>query len=268
MKLKTYIVNAFTEGIACGNPAGVVLLQEDLPQDFMQKIAFDINKSETAFVRRTGHGEFSIRWFAPLTEVPICGHATLGASKVIFQNHPDLSKIKFSYKDGTITVNQDEERNIAMLFPLDEYKVIDIDPEFCQFFNLREVKACIQGVNTRKVILILDEEVDLRSVKPDYQRMKESKGKSDYGIGITKLSKQHDFESRYFNPWYGVDEDPVTGSVHTVLANYWGRQLNKKVMTAYQNSQCPGELILSIKDEGMVEIKGKARIFIEGQIEI
>jgi PhzF family phenazine biosynthesis protein len=268
MKLETYIVNAFTEEIACGNPAGVVLLQEDLSQELMQRIAFDINKSETAFVKRTGHSEFHIRWFAPLTEVPICGHATLGASKVIFHNNPNLSEIKFFYKDGMIAVNQDKGGNIAMLFPLDEYKIIDIDPEFYEFFNLREIKACIQGVNTRKVILILGEEVELRNIKPDYRRMKESKGKSDYGIGITKLSKQYDFESRYFNPWYGVDEDPVTGSVHTVLANYWGGQLNKEVMTAYQNSQRPGELILSIKNGGMVEIKGKARIFIKGHIEV
>jgi PhzF family phenazine biosynthesis protein len=268
MKLETYIVNAFTEDIACGNPAGVVLLQEDLPQSLMQRIAFDINKSETAFVRQTGHSEFSIRWFAPLTEVPICGHATLGASKVIFHNHPDLSKIKFIYKDGTITVNRDDMGNIAMLFPLDEYKIIDIDPEFYEFFKLREIKTCIQGVNTRKVILVLDERINLRNVKPDYQKMKASKGKSDYGIGITKPSKQYDFESRYFNPWYGVDEDPVTGSVHTVLANYWGGQLSKKSMTVYQNSQRPGEMILSIRDEGEVEIKGKARIFIKGQIDI
>jgi PhzF family phenazine biosynthesis protein len=155
-----------------------------------------------------------------------------------------------------------------MLFPLDGYKIIDIDPEFYEFFNLQEIKACIQGVNTRKVILVLDEEVDLRNVKPDYQRMKASKGKSDHGIGITKLSKRYDFESRYFNPWYGVDEDPVTGSVHTVLANYWGRQLNKKTLTAYQNSQRPGELILSTKDGDKVEMKGKARIFMKGHIEV
>jgi PhzF family phenazine biosynthesis protein len=268
MKLETYIVNAFTEEIASGNPAGVVLLQEDLPQELMQRIAFDINKSETAFVKRTGHSEFSIRWFAPLTEVPICGHATLGASKVIFHTHPDLSEIRFAYKDGTITVNQDEDGNIAMLFPLDEYKVIDIAPEFYDFFNLREIKTCIQGVNTRKVILILDKGVNLQSIKPDYRRMKESKGKSDHGIGITKLSARYDFESRYFNPWYGVDEDPVTGSVHTVLANYWNKQLNKKVMTAYQNSQRPGELTLSIKNGNKVEIKGKARIFVKGHIEV
>jgi PhzF family phenazine biosynthesis protein len=268
MKLETYIVNAFTEEIACGNPAGVVLLQDDLPQDLMQRIAFDINKSETAFVRQTSHSEFSIRWFAPLTEVPICGHATLGASKVVFNNRSDLSEIKFVYKNGTITANQDEEGNIAMLFPLDEYEVIDAASEFYEFFNLQEIKACIQGINTKKVILILDEEVELRNIKPDYQRMKGSKGKCGHGIGITKLSNQYDFESRYFNPWYGVHEDPVTGSVHTVLANYWSRQLSKKTMTAYQNSQRPGKLILSIKDGGKVEIKGKARIFIQGYIEI
>jgi PhzF family phenazine biosynthesis protein len=268
MKLETYIVNAFTDEIACGNPAGMVLLYQDLPQDLMQKIAFDINKSETSFVKQTGPNEYTIRWFAPLTEVSICGHATLGASKVIFHNNPNLSEIKFLYKDGMIAVNQDEEGNIAMLFPLDEYKVIDPGPEFYEFFNLREIKHCIQGVNTRKVILVLDEGVDLREVKPDYRKMKECKGKSDHGIGITKLSKRYDFESRYFNPWYGVDEDPVTGSVHMVLANYWSRQLNKKVMIAYQNSQRPGELILSIKDGDKVEIKGKARIFIKGHIEI
>jgi PhzF family phenazine biosynthesis protein len=267
MKLETYIVNAFAEEIAFGNPAGVVLLQEDLPQDLMQKIAFDINKSETAFVKQTGHSEFFIRWFAPLTEAPICGHATLGASKVIFHSHPDLSEIKFIYKDGTINVNQDEEGNIAMLFPLDEYKVVDIVPEFYEFFNLEKIKTCIQGVNTRKVVLVLNEGVGLQSIKPDYQRMKASQGKSDHGIGITKPSTRYDFESRYFNPWYGVDEDPVTGSVHTVLANYWSRQLDKKIMTAYQSSQRPGELILAIKDENKVEIKGKARIFIEGHTE-
>lgn len=266
MKLEAYVINAFTEKIGCGNPAGVVLSQENLAEELMQKIAFDINKSETAFMTKIDAANYNIRWFAPLKEVSICGHATLGASKVIFHKNPNLMKINFHFKDGTIAAHQDEEGNIAMLFPLDEYKRIDIEAEFYDFFNLKDVKGCIYGINTKKVILIIDRAIDLRKVEPNFQKMKESKGKSEHGIGITKPSEDYDFESRYFNPWYGVDEDPVTGSVHTVLANYWSKQLNKNNLIAYQNSQRPGKLYLAIKADKKVEIKGNAKIFIKGHI--
>ena len=266
MELEAFVVNAFTEKIGCGNPAGVVFSQESLAEDLMQKIAFDINKSETAFVTEVDATNYNIRWFAPLKEVSICGHATLGASKVIFHKSPNLRKINFHYSNGTIVVCQDEDENIAMLFPLDEYKRIDIEAEFYDFFNLKDIKDCIYGINTKKVILIIDKAIDLRKIEPNFQKMRESKGKSEYGIGITKPSENYDFESRYFNPWFGVDEDPVTGSVHTVLANYWSKQLNKSNLIAYQNSQRPGELCLTIRADKKVEIKGKAKIFIKGHI--
>lgn len=266
MKLDVYVVNAFTEKIGCGNPAGVVLSQKSLSDDMMQNIAFDINKSETAFMTNIDATNYNIRWFAPLKEVPLCGHATLGAAKVIFHKNPGLRNIKFHYKNGIIATHQDEEGNITMLFPLDDYERIGIETEFYDFFKLNQIKDCIRGINTKKVILIVDQTIDLKKVEPDFQKMKANRGKSDYGIAITKLSEMYDFESRYFNPWFGVDEDPVTGSVHTILAHYWSQQLNKSNLVAYQNSQRPGVLCLTIMPGKKVEIKGHAKIFIEGQI--
>ena len=119
----------------------------------------------------------------------------------------------------------------------------------------------------KKVILRIDDKIDIKSIKPDYSSMRNYDGLCKNGIGITKLSNVYDFESRYFNPWYGVDEDPVTGSMHTVLARFWGDILRKDTLRAYQASQRPGEIKLIIKKD-IVQIIGNAKVVMKGTIEV
>jgi PhzF family phenazine biosynthesis protein len=267
MILNAFIVNSLTDKFACGNPAGVVLYDNELSDAMMQTIAFEIDKSETAFVKRIDKEDvYSIRWFSPLKEVPICGHATLAASKVLYEKHL-LHSITFIYRGGTIQVKNIENDGFMMDFPLDTYEKIDIDPIYQSFFPGVSFKECIFGTRTKKVILLLEEHIDLKAIKPDFTAMKNYNGLCSNGIGITKKSNVYDFESRYFNPWYGVDEDPVTGSVHTVLAGFWKDILGKEKLQAYQASQRPGELKLVINTD-IVQIIGTAKVVMKGTIEV
>lgn len=267
MMVNAYIVNSFTDKFASGNPAGVVIYENDISDTIMQTIAYDINKSETAFVKRTDKKDvFSIRWFSRLKEVPICGHATLAASKVLYEKY-SLDTITFIYKSGSIQVKHIEDDGFIMDFPLDTYEKIDIDPIYLTFFPGIHIKECIFGTRTKKVILLLEDKADIKAIRPDFTAMRNYKGLCSNGIGITKKSNVYDFESRYFNPWYGADEDPVTGSVHTVLARYWKDILGKDTMRAYQASQRPGELKLIVKNY-IVQIIGTAKVVMKGTIEI
>ena len=263
--METYIVNAFTEEIGQGNQAGVVFYDDSITDEMMQKIAFDIGKSESAFIRKEGD-EYVIRWFSPLQEMPLCGHATLAASKVITQKE-QVKNISFRYKAGDIHVAIDGEERISMSFPRDKYQTVDFNPVYTEFFGVKEGDciSCIQGRVTKKVVLILSDGVDLKSIVPNFSLMKNYVGACNHGIGISQRSKVFDFETRYFNPWAGVNEDFVTGSVHTVLAGYWGSYLGKRQLVARQNSPRPGVLKLDLSDDKVL-ITGKARIVFQGEV--
>lgn len=265
MNIETYIVNAFTEEIAQGNQAGVVLAHAELTEKAMQQIAFDIGKPETAFVQKKQGSEYAIRWFSPLKEMPLCGHATLAAAKILSERGGN-GEMRFHYSGGEITVSANEEGYIGMAFPKDRYDEIAFNPVLEDFFHLHEKDciACIRGRNTRKVAVILNKEIQLERISPDFARMRSHTGFCHNGIGISRLSQCYDFETRYFNPWAGVDEDNVTGSVHTMLATYWGTELGKEELTGYQASPRPGILRLKITDDDKVIIKGKARIVLSG----
>ncbi len=266
MKNKAYIVNAFTEKLAGGNQAGVVLTEDFLPEHTMQDIACDIGKAETAFIVRKD-GIFHIRWFSPLKEMPLCGHGTLSAAAVISETY-GLTDISFKYGRGTITAEVDSERNIRMTFPMDDYEGVELKPEYLRFFHLTpdDYEECILGRSTGKVIIILKNQTDICGIKPEYELMKAYSGIGDNGIGLSKLSDEYDFETRYFNPWAGVNEDNVTGSVHTVLANYWRKRLDKIRLTAIQLSSRPGIIGMEILNENELIIQGKARIVLAGEI--
>ncbi len=265
MRLEIFIVDAFTEHFGCGNPAGVLILGEDgkeLTDEVLQKIAFEACKSETAFVFQE-EGGFSIRWFTPMKEMPLCGHATLAAAKVLFERNPHWESLSFGHANGRIDIGKDAEGNIAMTFPLDNYTRTPVESLYRSFFHIEDFEDCLVGEKTGKVALVVDRGFDLTSIRPDFAMMRRSGGVFSRGIGVTKASDRYDFETRYFNPWAGVDEDPVTGSVHTLLGHYWSDVLGKRRLVAYQRSQRPGILLLEIK-EGSIVISGKARIAIEG----
>ena len=266
MSLDAFIVNAFSNKLAEGNPAGVVLYSDEIVDDIMQKIAIDIGKSETAFVRKENDNTYSIRWFSPNKEMPICGHATLAAAKVLF-NLGISNEIAFVSKNDKLVVKEHSDKTLAMKFPLDRYSIIETESIYRDFFGDIEICECIIGEITKKVVIRVDDKSDIKSIKPDYDLMTKSAGVFTSGIGITKKSSSIDFESRYFNPWAGVNEDPITGSVHTVLARYWGDILGKSTLIAKQSSYRPGILELNIEEDSLI-ISGEAKIVFSGKLEL
>lgn len=264
MKSNVFIVNAFSKNLAEGNPAGVVLCNEYYPDTILQKIAIDIGKSETAFIIKQDEGTYSIKWFSPKKEMPICGHATLAAAAVVFEME-HIRRISFKSACDLLVVDKEIDGSISMDFPLDNYCKIPIDDMYLKFFPGISIEECIIGIKTKKVVLRINENSDLEMIKPEYDCMLRNTGVYDNGIGITKKSQDYDFESRYFNPWAGVNEDPITGSVHTVLSKYWGEILKKDKMTARQSSYRPG--IIGLRNQkDRVYISGKGKIVICGTL--
>lgn len=268
MEIEAYIVNAFAEEIAHGNQAGVVFVEKELSTRTMQEIAFDIGKSETAFIKKYDN-QYFIRWFSPLKEMPLCGHATLAAAKVLAKKY-NVRDMLFNYNGGKITISMDATDCIGMVFPKDDYKEIGFNPIYEDFFHIQESNciSCIQGITTRKVVIILDKNVAIEDINPNFLLMKDYIGFCNQGIGISRLSNQYDFETRYFNPWAGVNEDYVTGSIHTVLANYWGSVLGKSELIGYQNSPRPGIIRMEIIENEKILIKGKAKIIFLGTLSL
>jgi PhzF family phenazine biosynthesis protein len=266
MHLDAFIINTFSDTLAEGNPAGVIIHRDPLSDDTMLKIAVDIGKSETAFVREDDVDAYSIRWFSPKREMPICGHATLAAAKAIFESKGS-AQVTFTSAADVFRVTRGHDGSISMAFPLDRYEYIQTQDDYYDFFPEMTITKCIVGKRTKKVILIVADNTDIEAIDPDFAVMVKKHGIFDNGIGITKRSETYDFESRYFNPWAGVNEDPITVTVHSVLARYWSDILHKNVLVARQASYRPGVLRL-VNENEKVLLSGKARIVIEGTLQI
>lgn len=269
-KLKIYQIDVFTDEPFKGNPAAVCILDEEISEEQMKLIAAEMNLSETAFVLPIYNESdiYSLRWFTPEVEVPLCGHGTIGTAKVLF----DVFKIKadeiiFETKSGKLTAKKYEE-GIGIDMPLDKYEDIDLSADLLLALGIDKYMDAKVGKTTRKVIIRVDSEEQILNLNPDFNQMKSLKFKEDIkGVALTtNNTNKYDFLSRYFNPWAGINEDPVTGSVHTVLAKYWTDILNKKQFIAYQASNRGGKLNLKIRDEERLEVIGDAIIVLKGDI--
>ncbi len=258
MKLNIFQIDAFTENVFSGNPAAVIPLQEWLPDETMQKIALENNLSETAFYIPTDKG-FQIRWFTPASEVNLCGHATLATSHVLF-NHLDYNKpeIIFQSKSGVLKVKKENDI-IVLNFPASKVLELEMHEHAVKIFGITPQK-CFKGREDLMFVFRTEEEV--KNLKPDIQFMKKVETR---GIIATGPSIKYDFVSRFFAPAEGIDEDPVTGSAHTMLIPYWAKILGKKRMTARQVSRRGGILYCENSGE-RVEIGGKAVTFLVGEI--
>jgi len=260
MKLTIYQVDAFAEHVFEGNPAAVVPLENWLPDKVMQKIAQENNLSETAFFVPLENG-FHIRWFTPLAEVDLCGHATLASAHVLF-NHLNYTEneISFLSRSGTLKVKKEEDL-IVLNFPASKLIEIEIPENLKSAFNIQPEK-CVKGRDD--LMLVFEKEDDIIRLKPDFNQIILSKTR---GIIATAKSNQYDFVSRFFAPSVGVNEDPVTGSAHTILIPYWSLELGKTELTAKQVSFRGG--MVHCKNLGeRVEIGGKAVTYLTGEINI
>ncbi|KAG7462942.1 hypothetical protein MATL_G00190110 [Megalops atlanticus] len=285
MELSIFTVDAFTDQPFKGNPAAVCLLPNALRDELYQKIAAEMNLSETAFIMRlnptddfTSGSRFGLRWFTPTNEVPLCGHATLASAAVLFYKKKNINPtLVFETLSGELNVRLCGQ-SIVMDFPL--HKPVVLDPaEVKDLIKATVGDLSIQDVCyctvTKKLLVRLSDSCDrsaLTSLKPDAaQQLKtESSGKVKGVIvtvkGAPTAQPGYDFFSRYFAPWNGIPEDPVTGSAHTVLAGYWSEKLGKQKMLAYQCSSRGGELELMIRGDGRVDIAGRAVTVFQGTL--
>jgi PhzF family phenazine biosynthesis protein len=258
MKFTIYQVDAFAENVFSGNPAAIVPLKAWLPDETMQKIALENNLSETAFFISAEDG-FHIRWFTPAAEVDLCGHATLATAHVLFNHLNYLEKeIEFESRSGILRVKKEGEW-LILNFPASFVNEIKMPTKVREAFSITPQK-CFRGKDD--LMLIYQKEEDILNLKPNFQKIAESDAR---GIIVTSKSVEFDFVSRFFAPAVGVNEDPVTGSAHTMLIPYWAEQLGKTELTAKQISARGG--ILHCKHLGeRVEIGGKAVTYLVGEI--
>ncbi|XP_044065137.1 phenazine biosynthesis-like domain-containing protein 1 [Siniperca chuatsi] len=285
MEIPVFTIHAFTNLPFKGNPAAICPLMHELTDDLYQKIAAVMNLSETAFITRinpsdnfTTGSRFRLRWFTPTTEVNLCGHATLASAAVLFQHQKNVNPtLVFETSSGDLAVAQQGE-GYVMDFPLNPPTQEDPN-EFRDIIKAAVGNHPIQDVymssNTEKLMVRLADSCDrsvLTSLKVDpvaLQRSERSgrvKGLILTIKGSPDCQPGYDFYSRYFAPWNGIPEDPVTGSAHTVLGSYWCKKLGKKKMLAYQCSSQGGELELEVRDDGRINIAGQTVTVLQGTI--
>ncbi len=261
MSIPTFQVDAFTDKPFSGNPAAVVLLDHQAEAAWMQAVAREMNLSETAFVHPQTGG-FHLQWFTPEVEVELCGHATLATAHVLWQAGlvKPADTIRFSTLSGWLTASKRGE-----IIELDFPSAPLVDGEISEEI-IRAVGAVPDyvGVSREKWLFEYPDEHTIRQLKPDFQALKNRKGR---GLVVTARSEQPgiDFVSRYFAPWVGINEDPVTGSAHCILGPYWCKKLGKNEMTGHQISARGG--LVKVRMSGdRTYVGGKAVTVFSGKL--
>ncbi len=257
MKIPLFQVDAFTSNVFYGNPAAVCPLEYWLDDHCLQSIAFENNLSETAFfVKKDNH--YELKWFTPLAEIDLCGHATLATGHVIFDFlDSTIEKIDFSTKSGKLSVQKKNDL-LAMDFPARNAKDCSIPDNLINGLKVQPSEVFL----ARDYLVVYDSEDIVQQLKPDMDLL--SKLESE-GVIVTAPGKKYDFISRFFAPKLGIPEDPVTGSSHCTLTPYWAEKLGKNQLKAFQMSKRGGEIYCENKGD-RVTLLGKAVTYLKGTI--
>lgn len=253
-----YQIDAFTNKLFGGNPAGVISLDAWPEDQLMQSIALENNLAETAFIVPEDD-DFRIRWFTPAVEVNLCGHATLAAAYAMFNElgYPG-ERIRFQSKSGWLSVSRNGTW-LTLDFPTDKLNPLDVTSAMqkCSTANILEA---YMGRSDYMFVL-----ADQKAVKESHFDLMAISALGHHGIIFTAEGKDVDFVSRFFAPAYGIPEDPVTGSAHTTLTPYWSTRLGKKNLTARQVSSRGGFLKCEQADNRVL-ISGEAVLYMKGEI--
>ncbi|RWS17289.1 isomerase-like protein [Dinothrombium tinctorium] len=282
--LSLYIVDAFvSKHNFSGNPAAVCILNSDdeIEDNLKQKIAAEVNLSETAFVSHRNDNQYTLRWFTPTVEVGLCGHATLATAFVLFNNLKNAQQLTFHLKSSKI-LNAEidrEKRLISVKFPALFPKNIAIEsvsglPEIVENVLIgseASVKSLLYSEEVQYLIIHLNENIEyLQNLKPNFDKLQtiETNGIiKAVGVTVDSGEKEIDYFARFFAPWLGVNEDPVTGSLHTILGPYWCELKQKKIVVAKQESKRTGILLCELIDN-VVSLRGKCDEFLSGELKI
>ena len=260
MQIPLYQVDAFSDRAFAGNPAAICPLDEWLSDDLMQSIAAENNLAETAFFVPQ-NGGFKLRWFTPVTEVDLCGHATLASAWVIFSHlAPGATEARFHTRSGELIVTREDDGLLSMNFPARPPVPCDVHPNLLSALG-RTPEAVLAA---RDYLVVYPTEQEVREIKPDMQKLADI---DRFAVIITAPGRDYDFVSRFFAPAKGVPEDPVTGSAHCTLIPYWAARLGKNSLNARQVSKRGGELWCEFLGE-RVRMAGRAVEFLRGQINV
>lgn len=274
--MKMYQVDAFTQQLFKGNPAAVLVLDEWLDHALMQNIALENNLAETAFVKRIDEENYHIRWFTPKVEVDFCGHATLASAFVLFKDYTSAKTIRFHVKDlGIFTIQQADDGKIQMNFPIRRPQKVTEYPELLNHVIDKPFKEVY--LNAQAYILVCDsaqDVIDAQANLVNITRIAEQYSVSTaltassggFDVTITAASDQYDYVARYFAPHKGINEDPVTGSMHTGLAPLWAEKLAKNQLIGYQASERGGTLFCTLQADNRIEISGYAQLYMQAEI--
>jgi PhzF family phenazine biosynthesis protein len=261
-RLRIFQVDAFTDRLFGGNPAAVVPLDEWLPDATMQSIALENNLAETAFFVPEKQG-FRLRWFTPAIEVKLCGHATLARAFVLFNRvDPRRREVTFETVSGTHTAAAAGDR-IVMDFPRWTVDPIDSVHEALAAGLHATPAQVLSTADGENFFAVFPKESDVRDLAPDFATLKALNA----GVIATAPGEQSDCVVRNFAPYYGIDEDAGTGSIHCALTPYWSERLKKNTVHSRQISQRGSELFCELKGN-RVEIAGRAVKYLEGWIEV
>ena len=277
MNIPIHQIDAFTATPFKGNPAAVCFLNTPTTDAWMQSVATEMNLSETAFLLQLPEDpkhDYQLRWFTPAAEVELCGHATLAAAHFLYQTdrHPASSPVRFkTLYSGTLICSLAPDHTLHMNFPADTPQPAQASADLLTHLNLTPDDVLNVFKNNWDIILELKSDALVRNLTPHFSNLIPF---SDRGIAVTAActnpkdfhpNAKIDFVSRFFAPKLRINEDPVTGSLHCVLAPYWSEKLNKTNLTAYQASPRGGLLNLSL-DNTRLHIAGRAVTILQGSL--
>lgn len=261
--MKIAQVDAFTPKPFGGNPAAVCVMDRAAPEAWMKSVAAEMNVSETAFLHPQD-GIYQLRWFSPVVEVALCGHATLASAHVLWQDgHLEQNQqARFQTKSGLLTADREDEW-IKLDFPAKGAEAVASPPSgLLESLGIASPKFV--GKNVFDYLIEVDSEEAVRSVQPDFGQLLKVEAR---GVIVTARSAnpEFDFVSRFFCPTVGVNEDPATGSAHCCLAPYWADKLAKNDMTGYQASARGGVIRVALRSD-RVWLYGQAVTVLTGQL--
>lgn len=269
MKLDIYQVDAFADEVFKGNPAAVMPLEAWIDEALMQSIALENNLSETAFFvkdKSRGEGHYALRWFTPGVEVDLCGHATLASSHVIWTKLGETAdRLVFSTRSGDLNVTRGKDGFLEMDFPAERpEKQIEI-PGLAEFLGV-EILEVLDGSS---VLAVLRSENDVKALDFNIAGLGATLGPDHEAALIVTAAGSGgvDCVSRFFVPYAGIDEDPVTGSIHTSIVPYWADRLGKKDIVAHQASKRGGMLYCTDASERTV-IRGRCADYMTGVVTV
>jgi PhzF family phenazine biosynthesis protein len=261
--VRVSVVDAFTDAPFRGNPAGVVQLDESADEHWMQLVAAEMRHAETAFVRSRSDGDYDLRWFTPLVEVDLCGHATLATAHVLASDSSAGADapLRFHTRSGVLTATAQTDGRITLDFPAEPAEPIDPPADLDAVLGAPSIATY---ANRMDLLVEVSDESVVRDLQPDIAGIAALRSR---GVAVTAAGSDSgvDFVSRFFAPRVGIDEDPVTGSAHCMLGPFWAGRLGRDVLTARQLSARGGTLGVETRGD-RVSLRGRAVTVLSGEL--